>query len=184
MSDDDDRASVGAVPGLSAGIELVGVASDGLDDVLATGDAAVGTIFTSMSARHPEGADAGYIAWHTLDHRPEQYRLGSLRGSLRLVSTPTCRAARAASQGRFDSVDHVMVYLFTDVGGIEGFYELGRALGVGGRMPHLLPPVQRGVYEVDAREASTRVRIGADVLPWYPARGVYLLVEQGEVPDL
>jgi hypothetical protein len=28
--------------------------------------------------------------------------------------------------------------------------------------------------------AAPRVKVGADVLPWWPAQGVYLLVERGE----
>jgi hypothetical protein len=30
--------------------------------------------------------------------------------------------------------------------------------------------------------AARRVAIGADVLPWWPARGVYVLVERGAAP--
>ena len=55
------------------------------------------TVFVSMSARHPDGLDADYLQWHSLDNRPEQHRLAALRSSLRLVSTPACRAARAVS---------------------------------------------------------------------------------------
>ena len=38
----------------------------------------------------------------------------AVRASLRLVSTPACRAARAASQDRYDAIDHVMTYFFSD----------------------------------------------------------------------
>ena len=40
--------------------------------------------------------------------------------------------------------------------------------------------VERAVYRLDATLASPRVKVGADVLPWWPAQGVYLLVERGE----
>jgi hypothetical protein len=43
----------------------------------------------------------------------------------------------------------------------------------------LLPPVERGVYDVQQRTAATRVKVGAQVLPWWPVRGVYLLLEDG-----
>jgi hypothetical protein len=56
-----------------------------------------------MARRHPEGRDAEYLRWHTLDHRPEQHRIAGVRASLRLVSTPACRAARAYSDERFDA---------------------------------------------------------------------------------
>jgi len=141
--------------------------------------AGITTIFVSMSARHPRGADAEYLAWHSLDHRPEQYRLAALRSSIRLVSSPSCRAARAASHAQLDATDHVMTYFFTDIAGLAGFSDLGAALRSAGRMPYVLPPVERGVYCVRETDAAPRIKIGADVLPWWPAAGVYLIVEQG-----
>ena len=42
--------------------------------------------------------------------------------------------------------------------------------------------VERGVYSVRETNAAPRIKIGADVLPWWPASGVYLLVEQGHAP--
>ena len=97
---------------------LPGTPSDEVDEVLATGRGEITTLFVSMARRHPEGTDAEYLRWHTLDHRPEQHRLAAVRASLRLVSTPACRAARASSDERFDAIDHVMTYFFTDQGGL------------------------------------------------------------------
>lgn len=161
---------------------LPGTPSDDVADVLATGGGEVTTVFVSMSTRHPDGADADYLRWHTLDHRPEQHRLAAVRASLRLVSTPACRAARATGHQRFDPIDHVMTYFFTDPSGLEGFLALARALGKAGRNLTLLPPVERGVYEVQSKVAAPRIRVGADVLPWFPIRGVYLLLERGTTP--
>ena len=46
---------------------------------------------------------------------------------------------------------------------------LSTALGDAGRKLPLLPPVQRGVYAVSTRKAAApRVKVGADVLPWWP----------------
>jgi hypothetical protein len=158
-------------------MQLPGTPSDEIADVLATGRGDITTLFVSMATRHPHGADAEYLRWHTLDHRPEQHRLSAVRASLRLVSTPDCRSARAASREPYDSIDHVMTYFFADPGGMTGFLELSRALGDGGRKMPLLPPVERGIYDVTDKAAATRVKIGADVLPWWPVRGVYLLLE-------
>jgi hypothetical protein len=158
-------------------MSLPGTPSDECADVLAVGRGDITTMFVSMATRHPNGTDAEYLRWHTLDHRPEQYRLTSVRASLRLVSTPACRAARAASSQRFDGIDHVMTYFFTDVSGLEGFLALAAALRRAGRMLTLLPPVERGVYEVQSRTAAPRVKVGAEVLPWWPVRGVYLLID-------
>ena len=126
-------------------MELPGTPSDEIDGVLAAGRGDIGTLFVSMARRHPEGIDAEYLRWHTLDHRPEQHRLTAVRASLRVVSTPACRAARASTDERFDDIDHVMTYFFTDKAGLKGFNELSQARGDGGRKLVLLPPVQRGV---------------------------------------
>lgn len=164
--------------------ELPGTPSDDVAGVLGTGDGGIGTLFVSMATRHPDGSDADYLRWHTIDHRPEQHRLTAFRASLRLVSTPACRSVRAVSHDRFDPVDHVMTYFFTEPGGLEGFLELGKALRDAGRIPTLLPPVERGVYQVDAKASAPDVKVGADVLPWYPIRGVFLLLEKGTAPAI
>ena len=121
---------------------LAGTPSDQLPEVLATGSTDVRLAFISLSAREPNGRDAEYVAWHSLDHRPEQHRLAGLRNSMRLVSTAACRAARAASVDRYDGVDHVMTYLFSDAAALVPFNDLGAALHNGGRMPLRLPSVQ------------------------------------------
>jgi hypothetical protein len=160
-------------------MRLEGTASDNLPDVLATGRSDIGYAFISLSAREPSGRDAEYIEWHSLDHRPEQHRLPKLRQSLRLVSTPACRAARAASAGIFDRADHVMTYLFADDGGIPGFFALGAALDRNGRMPLRLPSVGHMTANLAGKLAADRAVAGADVIPWRPSLGVYLLVEEG-----
>lgn len=168
---------MGSISTANAG--LVGTASDGVPAILATGDSGVSTLFLSMAERHPDGADADYLRWHSLDHRPEQHRLPSLRASLRMVSTPACRAARAAADPAFAAIDHVMSYFFADAAGLEGFGALSRALSGAGRVPFVLKPVQRGVYTIDRRCAAEPAKAGADVLPWRPTLGIYLLLEEG-----
>jgi hypothetical protein len=161
---------------------LVGTPSDCVPEILAEGHGGITTLFVSMARRHPDGADAQYLRWHTLDHRPEQHRLASVRASLRVVSTAACRAARAASDERFDAIDHVMTYFFAGIDGLNDFDKLSKALSSAGRVPFVLPPVQRGVYTVESRFAAARAKVGSDVLPWCPAMGVYLLLEQGAAP--
>jgi hypothetical protein len=158
-------------------MELPGAPSDDVPDVVATGRGDVSTLFVSMARRHPEGRDAEYLRWHTMDHRPEQHRLSAVRASLRLVSTPECRAARLpGGDPHFGDVDHVMTYFFTDPGGMQSFLDLSSALGAAGRKLALLPPVERGVYDVEHRAAAARIKVGADVLPWWPITGAYLVV--------
>jgi hypothetical protein len=153
-------------------------ASDELPQVLATGVTDVDMIFTSMSARDPSGRDADYLEWHSLDHRPEQYRIAGLRHSLRLVSTSACRAARAFSDARHNAVDHVMTYFFAANAALDQFRALSEAL-VGDRRPFRLPSVHANYFRLAGKVAARRALAGADVIPWRPALGVYLLVEQG-----
>jgi hypothetical protein len=163
-------------------MQLPGTPSDEVDGVLAVGRGDITTIFVSMATRHPDGTDAEYLRWHTLDHRPEQHRLAAVRASLRLVSIPACRNARAVSDDRLDPVDHVMSYFFAHPAGMQPFLALSKALGDAGRKLPLLPPVERGIYDVQSKVAAPRVKVGADVLPWWPIRGVYLLLERRAAP--
>jgi hypothetical protein len=75
-----------------------------------------------------------------------------------------------------------MTYFFADVAGMDGFLALAKGLIGAGRKLPLLPHVERGVYGVQGRAAAARIKIGSDVLPWWPARGVYLLLETHEAP--
>jgi hypothetical protein len=165
---------------------LTGTPSDECSEILATGRTDVTTIYTSLAKRHADGLDARYLEWHTLDHRPEQHRLPQLRASFRMVSTPECRAARAASDERYDEADHLQSYFFTDLSAMEGFQALNGALHEAGRSPYSLPLVERGVYRVDGVAAAPRIKVGGDVLLWWPATGIYLLIERdgGPVADL
>lgn len=157
---------------------LAGTASDECPAVLATGRSDVTTIYASLSKRHPEGLDASYLEWHSLDHRPEQHRLPQLRASFRMVSTPECRSTRAASDERYDEADHLQTYFFAGLSAMEGFRDLNGALHAAGRSPYLLPLVERGAYRVDGMAAAPRIKVGADVLLWWPAKGVYFMIER------
>lgn len=162
--------------------ELVGTPSDESPGILAVGRSDVTIVYTSLSKRHPYGRDAEYLEWHSLDHRPEQHRLRQLRASFRMVSTPACRAARAASNERYDEADHLQSYFFTDLTAMTSFNELSVALRNAGRAPYLLPLVERGAYRVDGMAAAPRIKIGADVLLWWSAKGVYFMIERGRAP--
>ena len=132
----------------------------------------------SLSARSSDGHDAAYLEWHSLDHLPEQYSMRSLMHGPRWVSTPACRAARAAGDAALDATDHAVQYLFADTGSLDRFFALGAELREAGRMPLRLPPVELAGYAfVDA--TSTLVR--PEVLPWRPNRGAYLIVSDARV---
>lgn len=162
-------------------MHLEGEPSDATPTVTRHGRSDVQVAVVSMSARSTDGHDAEYLEWHGLDHLPEQYRIAGLRSGARWVSTTACRAARAASEPPYDSVDHVVAYLFADPvdAALDTFFALGKDLREAGRMPVLLPPVELGGYRVVDKAAAPRVLVGAEVLPWRPHRGVYLLLETG-----
>lgn len=159
----------------------MGTPSDLAPEVTRHGSTDVRAAVLSMSARSADGHDADYLEWHGLDHLPEQYRIPAIRSGTRWVSTPDCRAARAASAERFDAVDHLVAYLFADPlgAGLDAFFALGADLRAADRMPCRLPMVELAGYELTNLAAARRVLVGADALPWRPARGVYLLIEQG-----
>jgi hypothetical protein len=164
--------------------ELKGSPSDDTPAIGAVGGSSAEVVFVSFSKRNPEGRDREYLEWHTLDHRPEQHRIRTLVASLRLVSTPRCRRARGATSELFDQVDHVMSYFFTGPDSLADFAQLSVALQNAGRNPGPLPPVDRGLFAISGRAASPRIKISADVLPWWPVKGMYLLVEKGHQPPL
>ena len=160
---------------------LGGTPSDEVPEILATGRSGIERIWVSMSARDPEGRDEEFLRWHTFDHRPEQHRLVSLRAEFRLISTPACRAARVAGDIRYDPIDHVMMYCFADMAGLQSFSDLSVALRGVGRTTYTMPPVERAVCTLGAIAAAPRIKVGADVLPWWPMHGAYVLVERGDV---
>jgi hypothetical protein len=188
MSDLTRRTVLGAAVALPAvamatdrsPLKLEGTPSDRLPEVLAVGRGDIQFALISMAARHPEGRDAEYLEWHSLDHRPEYHRLPEVRASLRLVSTPACRAARAAGEPPFDRVDHVMTYQFAGTPNPPGFSPLGAALSKGGRMSISLPSVARINARLAGKVAAPRAVAGADMMIWRPAIGVYVIVERSQ----
>lgn len=156
---------------------LGGTPSDQVPEILATGTTDVKHIFTSLAGREPKGRDADYLKWHTLDHRAEQFRLAGIRHSLRIVSTPACRAARIYADPAYDAVDHVMTYFFGPNAALDQFGALSTALG-GNRRPFTLPSIYAGYFELSGKIASPATIAGADVIPWRAALGVFLLVEK------
>lgn len=158
-----------------------GIPSDQVPDVRRHGASDIRVGVFSMSARLPGGGDARYLEWHGLDHLPEQHRIAGMHSGARWVSTPDCRAARSAEVAPYDGVDHVVAYLFADPvdDGLDTFFALGADLRAAHRMPIRLPLVELAGYRLSGSVAAPRVLVGADVLPWRPCRGVYLLLEQG-----
>lgn len=157
-----------------------GKASDQSPEILAIGKTDADAVFVSLLERDPNGRDARYLEWHALDHRPEQYRIAGIRNAIRVVSTPECRAMRAASTAPFDAADHIMTYQFADASSVPPFVALGGVLHDAGRMPHPLPIAAMLTGTRVGKLAAPRICVGADVIPWRPAHGIYLIVEEGD----
>ncbi len=155
--------------------------SDEVAGILATGRGDITTLFVSMARRHPEGRDAEYLRWHTLDHRPEQHRLAARAGVPSVgvdAGMPGRTGGGRRALRRDRPCDDVLLHR---PGGLTGF---SNCHGTGRRGPQAAPAATgparrlRGADKV----AAPRVKIGADVLPWWPIRGVYLLLEAGRAP--
>jgi hypothetical protein len=160
----------------------VGLPTAGDPQILGTGRGDITHLMISICARHPEGRDADYLKWHCFDHRPEMHRIRSLRASMRLVATPQCRALRTCWDRRYVDADHVLTYFFDGLDEFPTFVQLTQVLKAKGRTVASIPSVQVSKHEIAAKIAVPGIKAGADVLPWYPARSVYLLIEAGEAP--
>ncbi len=136
--------------------------------------------YFSLSAHAESGDDRPYLAWHQLDHMPEQYQLPGLVLGQRWAATDGCRAARIAADDRWAGAEHVVCYLMGEPleDTVDGFLDLGRRLAGMGRFPLHLPSCYRGGLVLLEAYAAPRVLVGADVVPFRPHRGVYLVVER------
>jgi hypothetical protein len=135
----------------------------------------------SLSASSPDGDDSRYLRWHALDHLPQQYEIAGLLHGQRYVSTPACRAARAAASERLAPVNHVVYYLFggaPPASTLDEFFALRDRLIEVGRFPEWLPNRLVAGCEPVGMHAAPSASVSADVLPFRPARGIYLVVEQ------
>lgn len=169
-----------------------GTPSDQVPEVGATGEGDVDCCVLSVSAADPDGRDDAYLAWHLLDHLPEQHRLPGLRLGTRWRLAPGARSADGfVAVAPFDAAEHVVQYLFAGGGSRAGdatdplpaFFSLGGALAAAGRIPFRLPAVALAGFRLADRRAAPRVQVGAAVLPWRAAAGALVLVTEGG-PDV
>ena len=68
---------------------------------------------------------------------------------------------------------------------LDEFFTLGRHLAELGRFPVSLPPQYRGGLRLLEAVASPRVLVSAEVVPFRPHRGVYVIIDEpdGQVPQ-
>jgi hypothetical protein len=136
--------------------------------------------FFSISRRAADGDDAGYLAWHQLDHMPEQYQLPGLLLGQRWASTAACEKVRAAAVDGWAETMHVVCYLMGNPvdEALDEFYTLGRTLAEKGRMARAVPRQYNAALRLLEALAAPRTLISNEVVPYRPHRGIYLIVEE------
>ncbi len=142
--------------------------------------------YFSMS-RHGDGdSDRDYLEWHQLDHMPEQWQIRGVAWGQRWASTARCRAARAAEIGDWAEVSHVVNYLMREPveHTLDEFFALAQTLRDADRFPFMLPSVFQGALRLSGTQVAARAAVSADVVPFRPNRGIYLIIEEPAVPAL
>lgn len=128
-----------------------------------------------------------YNEWHQFDHMPEQFQIPGVVFGERWVSTPACTAARLASSDQLAPIHYMALYLMAEPVGptLDQFQELGARLGALGRFHRQRHSHLSGAWHFLQADAARRVLVSPEVVPWRPAKGVYVIVEEpvGETPD-
>jgi hypothetical protein len=129
----------------------------------------------------PRHADRAYNEWHQLDHLPEQYQLPGIAHGERWVASPDCVAARLVDDELLGRASYVTLYL---IGApvdetIDAFGRLGAQLREVGRFHEERTALMAGGWRLAAAATSPRLPISPAVIPWRPAAGVFVLVEEG-----
>ena len=138
----------------------------------------------SLSASAADGDDSRYLRWHHLDHLPQQYEVAGLLYGQRWVSTPECLALRPVQSERFEPVNHVVHYLFGEpvAQAVDDFFAFRDHLIEIGRFPEWLPNRLVSGGEPVEVHAAPSASVTAEVVPYRPNRGAYLVIEQCDPP--
>jgi hypothetical protein len=128
----------------------------------------------------PATAHRAYNEWHQLDHLPEQYQLPGIVHGERWVASPDCVAARLVDDEVLGRAQYVTLYLMAEPVEpmIDDFGALGAQLREIGRFHEERTALLAGGWRVAEVATSPRLPITPAVLPWRPAHGVFVLVEQ------
>lgn len=134
--------------------------------------------FFSFSEVTDPSEHRSYNEWHQLDHLPEQYRLPGVVLGQRWVCTPACRATRRFDAEELSSAQYMTLYLMTAPVSetLEDFRALGAALREEGRFHLRRRSCLSGPFSPIDRRAAGRVLVSAQVLPFRPNLGVYVVV--------
>jgi hypothetical protein len=131
--------------------------------------------FSFTEVTDPSGHHA-YNEWHQLDHLPEQFALEGVLFGQRWVCSPECQASRVAVSALLQPCHYMTLYLMRDESVLPAFGALAERLRqedrfYPARQAHLAAP-----FTVTGQWAAPRIRVSADVVPFRPSQGVYVVV--------
>jgi len=132
--------------------------------------------FFSFTEVTDPSAHRAYNEWHQLDHMPEQFSLDGISFGQRWVCTPACAASRVAVSSTLKRCHYVTLYLMRDAEVLPGFTALGQRLYREGRFFAERRSHLSGPFEVEGRWVSPRIKVSAEVVPFRPAQGIYVVL--------
>jgi hypothetical protein len=130
----------------------------------------------------PADAEDAYDRWHRFDHLPEQYAIDGVAYGQRWVATERCAEARLVDDPELRRARHLTLYLMTEPVGptLDEFARLAVELREAGRWFDRRSAAEFGAWRVDDRRAAPRVLVRAEVVPWRPATGAYVVVQRDD----
>lgn len=131
------------------------------------------------------GRHADYNEWHQLDHRPANLALPGVVWGERWVKTPRCATRVEGADEALTACQYVTIYWFREPfdRNFGEWLDLGSMSYQWGRRPELPYVKSRplGLVLVPlSGHANARVKVGAEVLPLRPNRGVHISVTRVE----
>ncbi len=142
--------------------------------------------FFSLTPPAGAGDEGTYLRWHLLDHMPEQYQLPGIQHALRYIADGDYANSRIEGAGRLQDVGNVVNYLVGDPvqQTHDDFMQLGRRLAEVGRFPESRPSLQVRMPALLRWYASPQALISAEVVPFRPHRGVFVIIEEPVADDV
>jgi hypothetical protein len=132
--------------------------------------------FFSFTEVTDPSAHRAYNEWHQLDHLPEQFSIDGITFGQRWVCSPRCAEARVVVSPTLARCHYMTLYLLRDDGVLPEFFALAQRLRDEGRFFEARKSHLSGPFEVTGRWAAERVKVLAEVVPFRPATGVYVVV--------
>ena len=135
--------------------------------------------FFSFTEVTDPGEHHSYNEWHQYDHLPEQYAIPGIVHGERWVATPACRAARIVDHDELGGAHYLTLYLMADpvAPTLMAFQELAQRLRALGRFHEHRRSWLFGGWQLVDQAAATHALVSPEVIPWRPATGVFVVVE-------